>query len=119
METALVGVVILILAIASAVYLAWPFLRKDWMEEDELRMRHDQLVWEKNIFLQSLKELEMDYRMHKLSEGDYQAHRASLLAQAAEQIAQIEAVAKEAAERQIELDVARVRLERRQKAPPS
>jgi hypothetical protein len=96
----------------AAVYLTQPFLQKERVLEDELRMRHDQLVWEKNVLLQGLKELEMDYRMQKLSEEDYGAHRELLLAQAAERIARIEAVKKEAAEREIELEVARVRAAR-------
>ena len=112
MEITLMVVVILGAATMAAVYLIQPFLQRERVQEDELRMRHDQLVWEKNILLQGLKELEMDYRMQKLSEEDYRTHRELLLAQAAERIARIEAVKKEAAEREIELEVARVRAAR-------
>ena len=112
MVIALMVVVILGVTTMAAVYLIQPFLQRERVREDELRMRHDQLVWEKNILLQSLKELEMDYRMQKLSEEDYRAHREPLLAQVAERIARIEAVEKEAIERRIELEVARVRAAR-------
>ncbi|UCF81049.1 MAG: hypothetical protein JSV08_01090 [Acidobacteriota bacterium] len=112
MAIVLMVVVIVGTTAVAVVYLIEPFLHKERVLEDELRMRHDQFVWEKNVLLQGLKELEMDYRMQKLSEEDYGAHRELLLARAAERIARIEAVKKEAAEREIELEVARVRAAR-------
>ena len=74
MVIALMVVVILGVTTMAAVYLIQPFLQRERVREDELRMRHDQLVWEKNILLQGLKELEMDYRMQKLSEEDPTFH---------------------------------------------
>ncbi len=60
-----------VLFIAAAVYVAYPLLAElrpgNVEEETEL----DRLLNEKDEVVSSLKDLEMDYRMGKLTSGDY------------------------------------------------
>ena len=107
MESVLIALFLIVLAAAASWFVAQPLFEKSWALADEVRTRHAEFVWEKNILLQNLKDLEMDFRMNKVAEGDYRAHRQELLAQVADRISRVEAVEREALSRQIELEVAK------------
>jgi hypothetical protein len=93
----------------AGFYVAQPLLRGEVMREDETRVRHAQLVWEKNITLQTLKELDEDHRMKKISDEDHRVQREALLREAAERIRLVEEAERAALSAKIELEVAKRR----------
>jgi hypothetical protein len=110
MNDALLTAVIALLACAAAgYYVTFPLRSRRWAQEDESRMRLANLEWRKNILLYGLKELEMDFRMKKLSEDDYQGQREAMLAQTAEIIEAVDLARREVLNRDIEDEIAKHR----------
>ena len=79
-----------LLALAAAVFVAWPFLREPAPPEDrldhgtELDARRVALAEERDRALAALKELEFDHRTGKLSDEDYRELVGPLRRRAAE-----------------------------------
>ncbi len=95
--------------------VAWPLLKKGptpvLVEDDQLV----ELLYRKDQVMTSIKDLEFDYRVGKLSEEDYQLYDQRLRRQAVGLLQQIEKVAPEAAS----LDAALEReILRKRKAAP-
>jgi len=90
-------VIALLLSGAAIFAVAWPLLKKGpapvLVEDDRLI----ELLHRKDQVMTSIKELEFDYHVGKLSEEDYQAYDQRLRRQAIGLIQQIEKVAPEAA----------------------
>lgn len=108
-QTILAALFLFVFVAWAAYYVSRPLARGDWLRADEWRMRLAQLEWEKNIALQHVKDLDMDFRAKKVAEDDYRAQRAALLRDAAETIARLDVVRREALSAEIELEVARRR----------
>ncbi len=93
-----IGLLIALVISAIAIFaVAWPLLRKGptpVMVEDDRLM---ELIHRKDQVLASIKELEFDFRVGKLSEEDYQQYDQRLRRQAIGLIQQIEKVAPESA----------------------
>lgn len=90
-------VIALLFSVVAILVVAWPLLKKGpapvLVEDDrlvELLLRKDQVMT-------SIKDLEFDYRVGKLSEEDYQLYDQRLRRQAVGLLQQIEKVAPEAA----------------------
>ena len=88
-----------LLAIASVVVVALPFLRRPGIpaaedrlgEPDELERRRLELAEERDRALAALKELEFDHRTGKVSDDDYRAQVGPLRRGAAEALRALEA----------------------------
>jgi len=84
-----------ILFIAAALYVAYPLLAESRPANVEEETELDRLLTEKDEVVSSLKDLEMDFRMGKLSAGDYSQlkldleRRAALVFQKLEQSGQV------------------------------
>ncbi len=104
----LIALLLSILAIAA---VAWPLLKKGpapvLIEDD----RFTELLHRKEQVLASIKELEFDYRVGKLSEEDYQQYDQRLRRQAIGVMQQIEQMAPESAglDAMLESDIQRRR----------
>jgi len=90
----------LVLLILVAVYLYAPFMqgraRRVTEEEHELSA----LLAERDRVINSLQELDFDYKLGKIPEGDYPAQRASLLQTGANVLRKIDNLAPEPASAQ-------------------
>lgn len=68
-----------ILLIAAVLYVAYPLLSESQTEEGDSEAKaskREALLAEKDNLISSLKDIEMDRRMEKLSEQDYQKLKA-------------------------------------------
>ncbi|GAB4232324.1 MAG: hypothetical protein Kow00109_04720 [Acidobacteriota bacterium] len=66
-----------LLLVGLVLYVAWPFFREEtrsWEEDGEAEPLA-RLTAEKEEALENLKDIEMDFRMGKLSEEDYRRLR--------------------------------------------
>ena len=64
-----------ILLIAAVLYVAYPLLTESRPDEEEFDAKasgRETLLAEKDNLIASLKDIEMDHRMEKLSDQDYQ-----------------------------------------------
>jgi hypothetical protein len=98
--TTLALVLAALLAVASVVFVARPFLREpapdvDRLDEpDDLERRALALAEERDRALGALKELEFDHRTGKVSDEDYRSAVGPLRARAAEALRALEPAAK-------------------------
>ena len=91
-----------LLAIASVVVVALPFLRRPGIpaaedrlgEPDELERRRLELAEERDRALAALKELEFDHRTGKVSDEDYRALLGPLRRRVADALRALEPAAK-------------------------
>lgn len=62
-----------VLFVALLIYVAYPLLREgaEGVVDETLRNERERLLAEKEEILAGLKDIEMDYRMGKLSDEDY------------------------------------------------
>jgi hypothetical protein len=83
-----------ILLIAVVIYVAWPLLseKKDFLPEEgtELEIAQE----EKDNVISNLKDIEMDYRMGKLSQEDYESLREDYRLRAMKAIKRLESLEK-------------------------
>ena len=83
-----------IILISVVIFIAWPLIQEG---EANLCQEESQLVSaiaEKEAVLMGLKDLEMDFRMGKLSEEDYQNSREELETRALQAIEHVESLEK-------------------------
>jgi len=64
--------------IAVVLFVAWPLLKLQREETTQDNSALESAVREKEALLSGLKDLEMDYRMGKLSEEDYRLSKSDL-----------------------------------------
>ncbi len=63
-----------LILIAAVLYVAYPLLQEEQQEElVPVPTDHDNAVAEKDGLIASLKDIEMDFQMGKLSQSDYEA----------------------------------------------
>ena len=97
----------LAISLLAVAYVAWPLLRPSRVaqlppDDDPLTA----LIQRKDTILRSIKELEFDYHMGKLSEADFQRFDQRLRQQAIGLIRQIEKVAPDMADLEQQLEEA-------------
>ena len=84
-----------ILLVAAVLYVSWPLLRETPEVADESAdTGFEALVEAKNHAVDNLKDIEMDRRMGKLSDEDYQSLKAEFEARALEAIEKLESYRK-------------------------
>lgn len=102
-------VIALLISSVAILAVAWPLLKKGptpvLVEDDSLV----ELLHRKDQVMTSIKDLEFDYRVGKLSEEDYQLYDQRLRRQAVGLLQQIEKVAPEAARLDASLEEAILR----------
>lgn len=102
-------VIALLISSVAILAVAWPLLKKGptpvLVEDDRLV----ELLHRKDQVMTSIKDLEFDYRVGKLSEEDYQLYDQRLRRQAVGLLQQIEKVAPEAARLDASLEEAILR----------
>jgi len=83
-----------LILISVVLYVAWPFLseKKEFLPQEatELEIARE----EKENVISNLKDIEMDYRMGKLSEEDYETLREEFKLQAIQAIQRLESLEK-------------------------
>lgn len=83
-----------VLFIAAVIYVAYPLLRED--EEAVVREKEkterERLLEQKKEVIANLKDVEMDYRMGKLSHEDYQGLKTDFEQQAVEAFRKLESL---------------------------
>jgi hypothetical protein len=88
----------LLISAAALAYVIWPLIQTEnepvWVEDDDL----SELISRKDATLRSIKSLEFDYQVGKISEEDYQLFNQRLRRQAIAYIQQIEKLAPQTAE---------------------
>ena len=80
--------------ISVVIFIVWPLLKEHQEESFEGESLLESAVYEKDLLLTSLKDLEMDFRMGKLSEEDYQTSKLDLEARALKAIDHVESLQK-------------------------
>ena len=90
----------LALLILVAVYLYAPFIQKRARRVTEEEHELSALLAERDRVINSLQELDFDYKLGKIPEEDYPAQRASLLQSGAEILRKIDTIAPEPASAQ-------------------
>lgn len=63
-----------LLLIGAVLYIAWPLMKDEKVsrEDQSAQALLEEAIEEKNEVISALKDIEMDYRMGKLSPDDYQ-----------------------------------------------
>ncbi|NJN83677.1 MAG: zinc ribbon domain-containing protein [Caldilineaceae bacterium] len=108
----------LLIALAAAVYVAWPLLNPQpppvLVENDQLA----DLVERKDSILIAIKELEFDHQVGKISDEDFERFNLRLRRQAIAYIQQIEQLApqSQALDQALEAEIATMRKTQGQKA---
>ena len=92
--------VFLALLILVAVYLYAPFIQKRARRVTEEEHELSALLAERDRVVNSLQELDFDYKLGKIPEEDYPAQRASLLQSGADILRKIDTIAPEPASAQ-------------------
>jgi hypothetical protein len=87
----------LALLILVAVYLYAPFIQKRARRVTEEEHELSALLAERDRVINSLQELDFDYKLGKIPEEDYPAQRASLLQSGADILRKIDTIAPEPA----------------------
>ena len=90
----------LALLILVAVYLYAPFIQKRARRVTEEEHELSALLAERDRVINSLQELDFDYKLGKIPEEDYPAQRASLLQSGADILRKIDTIAPEPASAQ-------------------
>jgi hypothetical protein len=80
--------------IAVVFYVAWPLLKEDVGSLHDEGTELEIALEEKDTAIANLKDIEMDYRMGKLSDGDYESLRNDFEARAVSAIKKLESVEK-------------------------
>ncbi len=85
-----------ILFIATVIYVAYPLLKegRSVSGSQVTRSQRDRLLEAKENIIMNLKDIEMDYRMGKLSQIDYEHLRADFELQAVEVFRSLESLGK-------------------------
>lgn len=86
-----------LLMIAAILYTAWPLLEEAPKQRASRRVqgsREEKLLEEKEIVITNLKDVEMDYRMGKLSSEDYESLKTDLENRAVELLRMLERLKK-------------------------
>lgn len=88
-----------IILITLVLYVAWPIMQeeRETEAEEEERSELELAVEEKESLVSNLKDIEMDYRMNKLSDEDYERLRSEFEDRAVAAIERVEALEKRAA----------------------
>ncbi len=95
-----------ILLIAVVLYVAYPLLSEsqpDETESERKASRREALQAEKDNLIASLKDIEMDYRMEKLSDTDYQRLKTEFEHRAIGIMRKLDKIEKSAAKNQAKL----------------
>jgi len=82
--------------IPIVIFIAWPLLKENKSGSSEKTSLLDSATQEKDGLLTSLKDLEMDYRMGKLSEEDYEISKPDLEARALKALEHVESLKRKA-----------------------
>jgi len=108
----------LALLILVAVYLYAPFIQKRARRVTEEEHELSALLAERDRVINSLQELDFDYKLGKIPEEDYPAQRASLLQSGADILRKIDTIAPEPASAQdVDARIERAIAARRADAP--
>ena len=108
----------LALLILVAVYLYAPFIQKRARRVTEEEHELSALLAERDRVVNSLQELDFDYKLGKIPEEDYPAQRASLLQSGADILRKIDTIAPEPASAQdVDARIERAIAARRADAP--
>jgi len=108
----------LALLILVAVYLYAPFIQKHARRVTEEEHELSALLAERDRVVNSLQELDFDYKLGKIPEEDYPAQRASLLQSGADILRKIDTIAPEPASAQdVDARIERAIAARRADAP--
>ena len=85
-----------VILISLVLYVAWPIMQEERETEAEAgqRSRLEVALEEKEAVISNLKDIEMDYRMNKLSDEDYERLRSEFEARALAAIEKVEALEK-------------------------
>jgi hypothetical protein len=85
-----------LLFIAAVIYTTYPLLRegKEGTHQEERQDEREKILEEKKTLITSLKDIEMDYRMGKLSREDYGELKASFEQRAVKVYQALEVLAK-------------------------
>ena len=83
------------LFIGAVLYVAYPLLRDDlhWMPEDGQNER-DKALQEKDQVIEELRDIDMDFRMGKLSSEDYEMLKGNFEKRAGEAFRKLESLPK-------------------------
>jgi len=84
------------LFIGAVLYVAYPLLREngqDWMPEDGQNER-DRALEEKDQVIEELRDIDMDFRMGKLSSEDYEMLKGNFEKRAGEAFRKLESLPK-------------------------
>lgn len=82
--------------ISIVIFIAWPLLKDNKSGSFEKTSLLDSATQEKDSLMTSLKDLEMDFRMGKLSEEDYQTSKPDLEARALKALEHVESLERKA-----------------------
>lgn len=84
------------LGISAVLFMLWPLFefKERKRIENSILATLEKLLFEKERYLLTLKDLELDHSMNKMSESDYQSLRAHFLAEASDVYAQIDEIEK-------------------------
>jgi hypothetical protein len=108
----------LALLILVAVYLYAPFIQKSARRVTEEEHELSALLAERDRVINSLQELDFDYKLGKIPEEDYPVQRASLLQSGADILRKIDNIAPEPASSQdVDARIERAIADRRADAP--
>lgn len=88
-----------IIMISLVLYVAWPIMQEEIETETEEQERSELevAIEEKEALVANLKDIEMDYRMSKLSDEDYDRLRSEFESRAVEAIEKVEELEKKSA----------------------
>lgn len=101
-----------IIAIGIIAFVAYPLFGTAREETAESAGAFDELVAQRNAAYDAIRDLDLDFQMGKLSEGDYRARRDKYVARAAHVLQEIDALDGHGAGKKIEEEVAQLRASR-------
>jgi len=82
--------ILLALLILVVLYLAQPYMERNATLASEIEVELSELLAERDNAINALKELEFDYELGKIPEGDYPAQRATLMNRGAEALRRLD-----------------------------
>jgi len=103
--------VALLISLVALLYVVWPIIQPNeepvWVEDDRLT----EMISRKDAVLRSIKDLEFDYQVGKVSDEDYERFNQRLRRQAITYIQQIEKLAPQTAnlDETLEAEIAQMR----------
>lgn len=83
-----------VILISVVIFIAWPLIQEGKANLSQEESHLVSAIAEKEAVLMGLKDLEMDFRMGKLSEEDYQNSREELETRALQAIEYVESLEK-------------------------